>query len=313
MAILGIDTSCYTTSVALTEGGKIVEDLRIKLEVEGGGLGLRQSEALFKHTKNLPGLVDKAFRAARSNGMKIETVSVSTQPRRAEGSYMPVFLAGRSVASVIATSLGTQLVEVSHQEGHIAACAPDSGLSPGDSFIAVHISGGTTEVLGVEWGEDSMGIEILAATGDISAGQMIDRVGSALGLPFPAGPDLEALAAKPGGNGFRIPSSVVKGMMSFSGPCEAAIRGANGGIDRAEVARAVFDCIVKSVSKAVRAATEASGISTALIVGGVASNLRIRHGLAAGLEGYGVEVLFGKEELSSDNAVGVSYLGELWG
>jgi len=312
MAALGIDTSCYTTSVALTQGGELVVDLREKLEVATGGLGLRQSEALFKHIRNLPGLIGRVFAAARQYGLVVDSVSASAWPRRAEGSYMPVFNAGRGYAEAVASSLGSPLTEVSHQEGHIAACAPEAGLSPGDSFLAVHISGGTTEVLEVAWYEDSMHIDPLASTTDISAGQMIDRVGISLGLPFPAGPGLELLAMQPGTADFRIPSSVRSGKISFSGPCEAAVRGLKGGVDPGEVARAVLDCVVRSISKAVVPASEASGLSTVLFVGGVASNSRVRNGLSEELGSRGIEVLFGNEGLSTDNAVGVAYLGELW-
>jgi len=312
MAALGIDTSCYTTSVALSQDGEVAADLRKKLEVEEGGLGLRQSEALYNHIRNLPDLVDRAFTVARRSGIVVDSVAVSSWPRRVEGSYMPVFNAGRSLASAVASSLGLKLVEVSHQEGHIAACAPEAGLSPGDSFLAVHISGGTTEVLEVLWGEDAMDIDVIAATTDISAGQMVDRVGAALRLPFPSGPALEALAMRGEGTSFRIPSSVQGGRMSFSGPCEAAVRGIGVGEDPGCVARAVLDCITKSVSTAVIGASEGTGIRTALMVGGVASNGRIRQGLTRRLNAQGIEVLFGKAELSSDNAVGVSYLGELW-
>lgn len=312
MAALGIDTSCYTTSVALSQDGEVAADLRKKLEVEEGGLGLRQSQALYMHIRNLPDMMEEAFKVARRDGIKVDSVAVSAWPRRVEGSYMPVFNAGRSVASAVASSLGLNLIEVSHQEGHIAACAPEAGLSPGDTFLAVHMSGGTTEVLEVLWGEGEMGIDVVAATTDISAGQMIDRVGAALKLPFPAGPALEMLALRGEGTSFRIPSSVQGGRMSFSGPCEAAIRGIRAGEDPGCVARAVLDCIIKSVSSAVIGASEGTGIRTALMVGGVASNERIRQGLIKKLDAQGIEVLFGMAGLSSDNAVGVSYLGELW-
>ena len=312
MATLGIDTSCYTTSVALTRGGELVVDLREKLEVAHGGLGLRQSEALFKHIRKLPGLIEKAFLEARRYGIEVDSIAASAWPRRAEGSYMPVFNAGRGFAAAVASSLGAPLIEVSHQEGHIAACAPEAGLSPGDSFLAVHISGGTTEVLEVAWYEDSMHIEPLASTADISAGQMIDRVGTSIGLPFPAGPGLELLAMQQGNTDFRIPSSVRSGKISFSGPCEAASRGLKDGVEPSEVARAVLDCVVRSISKAVIPASEASGLSTVLVVGGVASNTRVRNGLAEELGSRGIETLFGDGRLSTDNAVGVAYLGELW-
>lgn len=313
MAVLGIDTSCYTTSVAVTEEGGIIADLRTALEVEKGGLGLRQSEALFRHIRNLPSLVEQAFAQSRQAGAGITAVSASFWPRRVKGSYMPVFSAGSATASSIASAIGVPLVQVSHQEGHIASCAPDAGLSPGDSFLVVHVSGGTTEVLKVLWQEARMEIALEAASLDISAGQMIDRIGIEMGLPFPAGPFLEKVALSGcDACAFRIPSSFKEGQLSFSGPCEAAIRGLRGGAGKAEVARAALDCVTKSIIKAVKYASAKSGLATVLVVGGVASNARIRAGIQEALSYGGIEALFGKSGLSTDNAVGVSYLGELW-
>ncbi len=312
MAVLGIDTSCYTTSVALTEEGSVIADVRQLLEVERGGLGLRQSDALFRHVRNLPRLIEVAFEKARQNGSEIRAVSASHWPRRAEGSYMPAFTAGSGYASAVASALGVPLVKVSHQEGHIAACAPDAGLSPGDSFLAVHLSGGTTEVLEVGWEESRMEIRRVASSSDLSAGQMIDRIGVGLGLGFPAGPALERLAGEGDSCAFRIPSHFSGASLSFSGPCEAALRGIREGADPAEIARAAFDCVRKGVCKAVEYASMESGLTTVLVAGGVAANARIREGMRERLGRLGMEVLFGSAELSSDNAVGVSYLGELW-
>lgn len=312
MAVLGIDTSCYTTSVAVTGEGSVIADLRQLLEVEKGGLGLRQSEALFRHVRNLPRLIGAAFERAREEGAEITAVSASHWPRRAEGSYMPAFTAGSGYASAIASALAVPLVKVSHQEGHIAACGPDAGLSPGDSFLAVHLSGGTTEVLAVGWEEAGMRIRLMAASSDLSAGQMIDRIGVGLGLGFPAGPALERLAADGDSRSFRIPSHFQAGSLSFSGPCEAALRGIRDGVAPGEVARAAFDCVSKGISKAVEYASSESGLKTVLVAGGVAANCRIRDNMREHLGRLGLEVLFGSPALSSDNAVGVSYLGELW-
>lgn len=312
MATLGIDTSCYTTSVAVVESGAVYLDLRNKLEVEDGGLGLRQSEAFYRHSRSLPAMIAEAFTKARAEGLLVDKVAASCFPRRAEGSFMPVFTAGAGYARAIASAAGVSLAEVSHQEGHIAACATDAGLGPGDKFLAAHVSGGTTEVLEVVWGDDAMDIKIHAASSDLAAGQMIDRIGRFLGLPFPAGPALEQIACLDMDEGFRIPSFVKDGKISFSGPCEAALRGLRAGEEPSAVAKATFDCIAKSLASAIGEASGAIGIKTALVVGGVAANARIREKLVGRLSRAGVETLFGSVGLSSDNAVGVAFLGELW-
>ena len=147
MRVLGIDTSCYTTSVALVEDGRIAQERRL-LSVAQGERGLRQSSALFQHVERLPELLEALF--AHSPGC-VDGVCVSTRPRDAEGSYMPVFKAGECAARAIAAAQGVPLVETSHQQGHIRAALVDSGCGEAE-FVALHLSGGTTEAVFVGQG-----------------------------------------------------------------------------------------------------------------------------------------------------------------
>ena len=119
---LGIDTSNYKTSVAVTDRrGKILADERMFLSVKKGERGLRQSEALFQHVNRLPEMLARILsdEEIRSG---IGCVAVSSRPRPVEGSYMPVFLAGVSAAKCVSASLSVPLHMFSHQEGHIEAC-----------------------------------------------------------------------------------------------------------------------------------------------------------------------------------------------
>ena len=118
---LGIDTSNYKTSVALTDqSGEILSNLQQYLTVKKGERGLRQSTALFQHVQNLPVLMKETFDALEKLRCEEETeiacVSVSEKPRPAEGSYMPCFLAGLSTAKSIAAALGVPCYTFSHQE-----------------------------------------------------------------------------------------------------------------------------------------------------------------------------------------------------
>ena len=114
---LGIDTSCYTTSVAaLDESG--VKHFKKMLDVKKGDCGLRQSDAVFQHIKNLPRLFDELKEKVTFSDYEKIVVSVSARPRNVENSYMPVFLAGQSFAKVIADVLSAEYLEVSHQDGH---------------------------------------------------------------------------------------------------------------------------------------------------------------------------------------------------
>ncbi|NLB81725.1 MAG: hypothetical protein GX800_09000, partial [Clostridiaceae bacterium] len=186
---IGIDTSCYTTSVATVDDSGIVLDERIMLYVEKGGKGLRQSDAVFLHVRNLPIIMDKC----KLSGAK--GISVAAYPRNVEHSYMPVFLPGVCAAKTLQSVLQCKYSEFSHQQGHIMAGLYSADVMHwiGKPFLALHISGGTTEMLLVK-GDKLEDITIVGKTLDISAGQLIDRVGVKLGLRFPCGKELEQLA-----------------------------------------------------------------------------------------------------------------------
>ena len=193
MLFCGIDTSNYTTSAALCdENGKIVANIKIPLPVKEGERGLRQSDAVFAHIKNLPDITQKLKEAI--GGEKLAAVAVSSKPRDAEDSYMPCFLSGVSAAGMLAVGADVKLYQTSHQQGHIMAAYATSGAESADvfenygSFIAFHVSGGTTECVMVSKGDDAFEIKLLGGTADLNAGQAIDRIGVALGLKFPCGP-----------------------------------------------------------------------------------------------------------------------------
>lgn len=194
---LGIDTSNYTTSVALYDSERDTVLQRKKLlPVKPGEKGIRQSDAVFHHTQQLPELLPELL-AERTE--PITAIGVSTRPRRAEGSYMPCFTVGQGLAVNLGAALGVPVREFSHQEGHIAAALYSAGRMDlvGNEFLAFHVSGGTTESLLVQLGEVSPLTASLEGTSlDLKAGQAIDRCGVMLGLPFPCGPALEELALK---------------------------------------------------------------------------------------------------------------------
>ena len=195
--VLGIDTSNYTTSVsALTLDGALVCNLKRLLPVKPGERGLRQSEAVFAHTVNIPLLMQDLRQ--HLDMADIVAVGVSEKPRNQDGSYMPCFLSGVAVAESVSATLGVPLYRFSHQCGHImAAIYSTERFDLLDSpFAAFHISGGTTELVRVSATDCGFNAELLGGTNDINAGQIIDRVGVYMGFAFPAGPALEECAAK---------------------------------------------------------------------------------------------------------------------
>ena len=191
MKVIGFDTSNYTTSIAMFDGVGGVNCSRL-LPVKPGELGLRQSDAVFSHTKSLPELSGRLF----SDSAEITAVGVSTRPRAVEGSYMPCFMVGYSHAKLLSDALNVPLFEVSHQQGHVAACLWSAGrLDLMDKpHLAWHLSGGTTELLLVEPESRNVKCTKIGGTTDISAGQLIDRTGVMLELPFPAGRHVDALS-----------------------------------------------------------------------------------------------------------------------
>lgn len=296
---LGIDTSCYTTSLALIDAeARIVNDERKLLPVAAGEHGLRQSDGVFHHVRHLSEVWEHFTLPA-----EIVAVGVSSRPRPVADSYMPVFLAGVAVAAGIAKSKQVPLYKFSHQEGHIAAGLKGKQLQ--ETFLAVHISGGTSEVLRVEPRQAAgFAIDLLSGTTDLSAGQMIDRVGVALGLPFPAGPDLERLAMQASGN---ISLSSAAGGLSFSGPCSAALRLVEQGETDAEIAFATLRVVANSLEKSLRKLAEEQRLSQVLLVGGVMSNQLIRQRLEHRLAGK-LQLHFAEPRLCTDNAVGAALL-----
>ena len=205
--ILGIDTSNYTTSVALMyDDGELIANIKRPLPVKPGERGLRQSDAVFAHVKNIPSAMDEA--RAYLAGRAVSAVGVSARPRNLEGSYMPCFLSGVAVAEGISSTLGVPIYKFSHQCGHIMAALYSSGKEElmSGRFAAFHVSGGTTELLLVRPDERGFYAEKVGGTRDLNAGQIIDRIGVFLGMPFPAGPYVEQAALAYSG---KIPSKKV--------------------------------------------------------------------------------------------------------
>lgn len=288
---LGIDTSCYTTSVAvISASGEVVADKRRLLTVKQGERGLRQSEGVFQHVKNLPCLIEEV----KEFLPRIKAVGVSAKPRNAEDSYMPVFVAGHNFARAIAASLDVPLVLTDHQQGHIMAAAKSADFKPEKEFLAIHLSGGTTEIL-LSRGDKT---EIVGKTLDIPAGQLIDRTGVMCGLKFPCGKEMDDKAAQ---TQLKLPVSVKGSDINFSGAEIQAQRLYESGADSGEIFEALFECVAKSLEKAIKNA----GDFHVLPVGGVSSNSIIRQYLA---ESFGNKVHFAEPKYMTDNAVGVAYI-----
>ncbi len=299
---LGIDTSCYTTSVAVVgRQGNLVDEVRRVLDVKPGKRGLAQSEMVFQHTRNLPDLIERIF---HRHNMKVIGIGVSKQPRPIDDSYMPAFLSGYGFARSLAAMLKVELVSISHQENHLEAGLFSAGAPIANRFLMLHASGGTTELLIAEPVVGSR--YILSEVGgsiDLHAGQFVDRVGVALGLQFPAGAELEKVAMK-AIKPYSLPVSVKKEKISFSGPATAALRAIESGVDSDRVALGVEFTLAESFARCILNVVKMNSIADVLLVGGVTANDYVRNHITKVLGNHNIVVHVPNPVFSSDNAVG---------
>ena len=301
MMFLGFDTSNYTTSVGAVDD-RGYQNIRSILPVKEGERGIRQSDGVFLHTKNISSLFNK---------LNIEdtvgAVGISTRPRSVDGSYMPVFAVGEAFGRGIAKAFSVPVYEFSHQDGHIMEGIYSANAHEllEEDFMSLHLSGGTTEILKT-LPKNNFTHQIIGGTTDISAGQYIDRIGVKLGLPFPCGVHLEKLCYNASGV-IPMPVSVNGTNMSFSG-VETKMTELIGKYSSCDIAFSVLKNIAAMLIKSLNNAIRETNIHKLLIVGGVASNSLIRDELSKKVDAM---LYFATPELSSDNAVGISCLAKL--
>ena len=300
MRVIGIDTSNYTTSIAFFDGVGGENCSRL-LPVRQGELGLRQSDAVFAHIKSLPELSGRLFDLMGKQN--ITAVGVSTRPRVVEGSYMPCFMVGYSHAKMLSDAFQVPLVEVSHQQGHVAASLWSAGrLDLMDTpHLAWHLSGGTTELLLVEPEGKNVRCTKIGGTTDISAGQLIDRTGQMLELPFPSGKHIDALSKE----------AAMKETFKVKCPgLEFSLSGVQNKVQQfhqkhgvpAETAAYALRCVAGAVFQATKNALKEYPGLPVVFSGGVASNSMLRELIAP------LNPIFSQPQFSTDNAMGVAVL-----
>lgn len=301
MGVLAFDTSNYTTSIAYLSQTDAVNCSQL-LPVKAGELGLRQSDAVFHHVHSLPELSDRLFSQLSDNS--VHAVGVSTRPRAVEGSYMPCFLVGYSHAKLIADAYKVPLFTFSHQQGHVAAALWSAGhLELMDvPHLAWHLSGGTTELLLVEPDHNrNVTCTRIGGTTDISAGQLIDRTGQLLNLPFPAGKHIDLLSrdaintdsfkVKCNGTDFSL-SGVQNKVQQYYAKCDSPM----------ETAAYALRCVMNAIIAATQNAQKAYPGLPVVFSGGVASNSMLRDATKP------FAPIFAQPQFSTDNAMGVAVL-----
>ena len=300
---LGVDSSNYTSSAAIINSENMnVNNQKQLLSVPNGQLGLRQSDAVFQHVKNLPNVIENALDATNET---ISAVGVSNKPRSTEGSYMPCFLVGESIAESISSALKIPIFKFSHQAGHIAAAlySANSLNLMNKQFIAFHVSGGTTEAVMVT--PQSLNVfncDIIAKSLDLNFGQAVDRVGNMLGLPFPSGKYIDELAQKGSYDG-KINISLKDCDCNVSGLENFCRKLFENSYCKEDIARFIVEYIYKTIDGMTQALIKKYGEFPLVFAGGVMSNSIVRERMT---NQYGA--LFAEPQFSSDNASGIAVL-----
>lgn len=301
MFFLGLDTSNYTTSAAIVDLQNMtaVQKKRL-LPVKQGELGLRQSDAVFHHIKQMPQIISGLF---EEYSVTLSAIGVSYRPRNIEGSYMPCFLCGEGLADSLGTVMKLPVHKTSHQTGHILAALFSAGKLEllRRKFIAFHVSGGTTDCLLVSKDDENIiNIKEIGSSLDIKAGQAIDRVGLMLGLEFPCGKELEKLAEK--SDRKYSPKIVLKGgnccLSGLENKCRKMI---DDGEASENVARFCLEFVRCTIDAMTHYARDNYGDLPIIYAGGVMSDKLIKNGLS---DDY--EVYFAEPDFSCDNAVGTA-------
>ncbi|WP_037350875.1 hypothetical protein [Anaeroarcus burkinensis] len=311
-AVLGIDTSCYTTSaVLLGLNGSLLAASRRLLQVPQGKRGLAQSEMVFQHVRALPEQLETIWNRFPTG--ECSAVGATCCPRDIEGSYMPAFLCGYGSAKAVALSQKIPLFPLSHQANHLWAGIWSSKMPQEvHDFLAVHVSGGTTDLLQVKRCGAKLQIRQLGGSVDLHAGQLLDRLGVALGLPFPAGLHLEKMAAGFHQEAPEVPVAVQGLQLSLSGPETHLKKLRQKGIASPLLAAAAENLLGETLFRLLRRAVRQTGVRAILGVGGVLANKRIReHALDRLQTKLGCQIYLPEPCWSGDHALGAAYQAAL--
>ena len=300
---LGIDTSNYTTSAAVyVSEENMIYQSKMLLPVKEGERGLRQSDAVFHHTKQLPERIEELFSVRDFKAP--EAVGVSVRPRNIEGSYMPCFLCGEGFARSFAAINRVPVCQTSHQVGHILAAlySADRLDLINEKFIAFHVSGGTTDCLLSQPHDDEIiRLEEIGTSLDLKAGQAVDRVGVMLGLRFPCGIELEKLAMN-ADKSYKVKPVIRDGSCSLSGIENKCRTLFEQGETRENIAKFCLDSVGVAVEEMTAAALEKYGNLPVVFAGGVMSDVLIKERLLARFP----KADFAQPQFSCDNAAGVA-------
>lgn len=301
--ILGIDTSNYTTSAALYDTeSKALFGEKMLLPVKSGERGIRQSDAVFHHTKQLPEVMKRLMSNVTT---QVDMVCASVSPTGQNDSYMPCFLVGGNAAECIAQASKCEYIKTTHQLGHIFSAAYSAKrfdlIINRQPFLAFHVSGGTTDCVYADFDQNGeIKLSLVGKSCDLKAGQAVDRVGVMLGLDFPCGAELERLAEKSDKN-YKTNLKLIGSDCSLSGvenKCkEMFIKGER----KEDIAAFCLEYIYTALRLMTQHQIKGLGNIPIIFAGGVMSNKIIAEKIQCEFK----NAFFAKPEFSCDNAYGV--------
>jgi N6-L-threonylcarbamoyladenine synthase len=309
--ILGIETSCDETGVALYDGAAarlLAQDVHSQVAMHEAYGGVVPELASRDHVRRIVPLVRGLFaRAGREVG-ELGATAYTEGPGLAGA-----LLVGAAVARSLAFALGVPAVGVHHLEGHLLSPLL-SARAPRFPFVALLVSGGHTQLMRVE----RLGhYSLLGETQDDAAGEAFDKTAKLLGLGYPGGPELSALAERGTPGRHRLPRPMIASgdlEFSFSGLKTAVVplaRGAHGDQQRADVARAFVDAVVDVLVAKSTHAMAATGLTQLVVAGGVGANRQLRAALDAQAAAAGFDVFYPEPELCTDNGAMIAFAAAL--
>jgi N6-L-threonylcarbamoyladenine synthase len=310
MIVLGIETSCDETGIALLDehAGLLAHAVHSQVEMHRAYGGVVPELASRDHIRRVLPLLDDCLSKAGRERRAIDAIAVTTGPGLAGA-----LLVGSSVGYALGYALGVPVVGVHHLEAHLlspllARPAPDF------PFLALLVSGGHTQLMRV----DGYGrYALLGETQDDAAGEAFDKTAQLLGLGYPGGPALSRLAERGTPGVFRLPRPLLHSgdlNFSFSGLKTAvltAVRRAGNLCERtrADIAHAFVEAVVDVLVAKSMAALESTGLPTLVVAGGVGANRQLRERLKSEAQARGCALYFPPAELCTDNGAMVAMAG----
>ncbi|NDU89942.1 MAG: tRNA (adenosine(37)-N6)-threonylcarbamoyltransferase complex transferase subunit TsaD [Ferrovum sp.] len=307
MIVLGIETSCDETGVALYDSarGLRAESLHSQIALHAAYGGVVPELASRDHIRLLVPLIERTLKEAQATLADLDAIAYTAGPGLAGA-----LLVGASVASALARSRHLPAYPVHHLEGHLLS--PFLAAEPPSfPFVALLVSGGHSQFMAVE----GLGCyRLLGETVDDAVGEAFDKTAQLLGLPYPGGPALSQLARQGNPARFRLPRPLLQSgdlQLSFSGLKTAVAQRVRrqSPADYPDIAAAFEEAVVDVLTHKTRLALRMTGYTQLVVAGGVGANQPLRQALRAQLEPAGIRVTFPPAHLCTDNGAMIAYAG----